>query len=78
MLRVYYDHRQNRLNRVQGDLDVQGSDSDVRNDIQHQSPRKRKISSEGRSAKRMHANFTAGLLKFAFFVCSIIYCKPDC
>lgn len=59
VLRVYYDHRQKRLNRVQGDLDVQGSDSDVRNDIQHQCPRKRKISSEGRSAKRMHANFTA-------------------
>lgn len=55
VLRVYYDNRQQRLNRFQGDLGVQNPDSDGHS----QSRRKRKISSEGRSAKQAKINHAA-------------------
>ncbi|KAL2939303.1 General transcription factor 3C polypeptide 1 [Bienertia sinuspersici] len=59
VLRVYYDNRQQRLNRFQGDLNVQGVVSDARSDKHPQSHRKRKKLTEGRSAKHAKVNHTS-------------------
>ncbi|XP_021860398.1 uncharacterized protein [Spinacia oleracea] len=63
VLRVYYDNRQQRLNRFQGDFNSQGMVSDARRDRHSQSRRKRKISAEERSAKRAKANHTSESLE---------------
>ncbi|XP_021750753.1 uncharacterized protein LOC110716442 isoform X1 [Chenopodium quinoa] len=59
VLRVYYDNRQQRLNRFQGDFNIQGVVSDARSDRHPQSRRKRKVSEEERLAKRAKANHTS-------------------
>lgn len=60
---MYYDNRQQRLNRFQGDLNIQRVVSDARSDWHPHSRRKLKVSAEGRSAKRTKVETTSGLLK---------------
>lgn len=55
VLRVYYDNRQQRLNRFQGDFNIQGV-SDARSDRKSQSRSKRKISADETSVKRARAS----------------------
>ncbi|XP_057247650.1 uncharacterized protein LOC104904960 isoform X2 [Beta vulgaris subsp. vulgaris] len=59
VLRVYYDNRQQRLNRFQGDLNIQRVVSDARSDWHPHSRRKLKVSAEGRSAKRTKVETTS-------------------